>query len=83
MIGRDGHWNRAGRRSGGNRPVEIAVPRVVSCSCGTTTAFGLLPHRLLGGEVEVKTCPSCEGVLFALVDGAWVTADATAPQERT
>jgi hypothetical protein len=24
--GRGGHWNRAGRRSGGSRPVEILIP---------------------------------------------------------
>lgn len=30
LRGRDGHWNQAGRRSGGSRPTEIVVPRLLA-----------------------------------------------------
>lgn len=72
--GRDGFWNRAARRSGGNRPVVIAGSPEIECGgCQTKTAFGLLPQYVLCG-VAHKKCPECGGILFVQQDGRWISA---------
>jgi hypothetical protein len=69
-------WNRAGRRSGGDRPIEIVVPTEITCGgCDTTTPFGLLTEVLVQYELSVKCCPHCNGVLLVQKDGRWVTAN--------
>jgi hypothetical protein len=74
MRGNGGHWNRAGRLSGGARPLDITPSPEVSCSCGTVTAFGLLPEYATDG-VANKRCPGCSGVLFVRIDGRWASAN--------
>jgi hypothetical protein len=72
--GRGGFWNRAGRRSGGDRPIVIAGSPEVECSgCHTKTPFGLLPQHVLCG-VPHKSCPECRGVLFVQKNGQWIGA---------
>ena len=67
--GNGGFWNRAGRRSGGARPLEIVMPFGVTCTtCGTTTPYGLLERRLIqldGQTVEVDCCPKGCGILWS------------------
>ena len=81
--GHGGFWNRAGRRSGGARPFEIAVVPEYTCArCHVTTAFGLLEPRLLhfgGQSVRAKCCPSgCGVILVQHDDGRWMApADLT------
>lgn len=72
-----GHWNRAGRRSGGARPFVIDVAPEYTCAkCGTETAFGLLEQRvtyIAGQSVRMRCCPKGCGVLLGLFDGRWIS----------
>lgn len=74
--GRGGHWNRAARRSGGNRPhvLDIVVPE--TCACGAALYPGLLEQRIVyvaGERHEVRLCHGCHGVVMS--DGAWLRAE--------
>lgn len=80
MASDRGFWNRAGRRSGGDRPTVIAVPTVVRCTCGAVTPFWRLPRYVLYGA-EVAKCPACGGILAAMEGGRWVTANEMASTE--
>lgn len=62
-MGQGGHWNRAGRRSGGTRPVLIAAQMVAaSMYPGTATALaqlqqvmretGAKPEEIVNGAYE-------------------------------
>lgn len=55
--GRGGFWNRAGRRSGGNRPSEIVIPQ--DCpNCGADILK--LQWRLnLGSGKSWQRCMAC------------------------
>lgn len=76
MRGNGGFWNRAGRRSGGSRPIEIVIPPTFTCGgCQTVTPFGLLVERILRRDFNVKCCPKCKGVLFVNHEGRWMTAN--------
>lgn len=72
MRGDGGTWNRAGRRSGGNRPVEILVPRNVPAlhfrcpSCSNDS----LPSLVTSG------CATCRLICDALA--AYERRDLTA-----
>lgn len=74
-MARGAFFNRAGRRSGGDRPTEIVVPRLpsVRCACGTEGTFATLARDVVEGT-HVRLCRSCGGVLFACVDGKWISA---------
>lgn len=68
-----GFWNRAARRSGGNRPraLDIVVPEI--CACGAELYPGLLERRLVrvaGERHEIRLCPGCNGVVMS--DGKWL-----------
>lgn len=75
MAEERGFWNRAGRRSGGNRPMKLLpqVPEITCLGCGLEEAWGLLVTQLLG-DTEIKACPRCNGVLFVNHEGRWLTA---------
>lgn len=77
--GRGGHWNRAGRRSGGApaRRLDVVVPE--TCACGAELYPGLLEQRVIrdgaGERHEIRLCPGCHGVVMS--DGQWL-----APREE-
>jgi hypothetical protein len=67
--GNGGHWNRAGRRSGGARPVEIVMPFELMCAkCKATWAIGEMPQSRMeiepGRVATICWCPNGCGVLW-------------------
>ena len=75
--GRGGHWNRAGRRSGGNRPTEILVAPAITCAeCDTGPERHVWKNQPTL-DLQFLQCQECEGVLLVrLPDGKVLTADA-------
>jgi hypothetical protein len=68
---RGGFWNRAARRSGGNRPAELAVVTSFPCGhCGAECWPGRLERYLLLGKHEVGCCPSCGYVVRVVCECA-------------
>jgi len=63
--GRGGTWNRAARRSGGNRPVALDVVLPFLCGhCGAELFPGLLEWRLFPQHhIEAGCCPVCKYVV--------------------
>ena len=73
--GRGGFWNRAARRSGGNRPVALEFDTLLTCACGAELRPGLLEKRIIpvdGIAHEIALCPGCKGVVRA--DGKWLVS---------
>lgn len=72
--GGGGTWNRAGRRRGGARPIDLTPPpRYVCASCQAENITALMEKRLVtvaGLSVEVALCIGCHGVLLHREDGS-------------